>query len=170
MMYFAPPLTPSWSPQRRPQLWHCSNELQKSVASPLPSLPKTTVPALTCSSWSLQVLSISKVSAEVHAEKGRFQKGYPQTLPLLPIACSCLPLHSTALPFLPTVLQMVRWAHLDTASPWDSTGGAQWCWWSTVLQSHCPSSLQEQGKFFTSGEREKNQSQFQRGEEGGLDS
>lgn len=110
----------------------------------MPSLPKTTIPAFTCSSWSLQVLSISEVSTEVHLEKGRFQKGYPQTLPLLPIACYCLPLHSTALTLLPTVLQMARWAHLDTDNPWDSTGDAQWCWWSTVLQSHSPSSLQEQ--------------------------
>lgn len=154
--------SPPWPfPKKTPALALLQNspgELQNSVMFPLPSLPKTTIPAFTTASWSLQAPSVSEVSPELHPEKDRFQNACPQTLPLLPIASHCIPLHSTALPLPPTVFQMARWAHLNKPVP--GTGGAQWCWGSTVLHSQCSSSLQERGKFFLSGERQKMKASF----------
>lgn len=49
------------------------------------------------------------------------------------------------------------WVCLDTASCWNRTAGVQGCWWSTALQGHSPSSLQEQEKSFITGERQKSQ-------------
>lgn len=145
--------SPLWSPSKKtPLLQNTPGELQRSVTSLCLPFPRPR------SQHSQHLLSPSRPSASQRSplnciqRRAGFRRDAPKPshcFPSPPTASHSLSLPSHCLPL------SSRWAHLNTASPWDSTGGTQSCWWSTALQGHCPSSLQEQGKFFLSGERQK---------------
>lgn len=116
-------LSPLWSPSKKtPLLQNTPGELQRSLTSLCLPFPRPQ------SQHSHHLLSPSRPSASQRSplnciqRRAGFRRDAPKPshcFPLPPTASHSLSLPSHCLPL------SSRWAHLNTASPWDSTGGTQ---------------------------------------------